>query len=662
MFYHLAVLSLISKAAGEVSSTSSPTTAPNRLLETPPHHHCPIHEHYRSDCEDQTILPGTKCLMWFDCEEHSYPSNPVLQICQENSDWDGETEDPNCDVDNCPIIEGYQAYQTGGCEGRNEGGIFFEDGERTEGLENCALRCDQDRKCRSFEFSKLGWDHHAEPNRCSLSRTCTYEESRKILYSDTCLYEKGKDVDGGNLSNNDGESTHHRHCEFKGDLEFFASSCDGNVLTGTKCDFWKFCKESQHSIKSTLVCLANGEWDGPILENGLMWDANCYDDFTATEESMCSEMCPNNPATCKLCYDEEVLPTPCPSYSIDCVAEIGKSTTSYFESSKCASFSLSKQQCHATGGDFVVQMQACVGSTLGQETCVTQGGDVGVSMSTQTKFKPGYKACHLVFGYMCDKKSGLKSMDRVVVVPEDQPCPSNQDWTVSCDLLSNTVLPPPPKPSDDNGGGACLGYDSEISLADGTTQPIHSLQVGTNVALGNDDQSAIVFFSHADKAPVMRNMVTIKTQETNITATRKHLIFSSENKDVTLRNLRAFEEVKVGDYVLMDSESGPVSTKVIDIISQRMFTRVFNAVPTAGYLIANKIFVASGVAFGVLPHWLQYPVVHAVSMLLCGISERSCQIEENETKPRWVRSIQEWIAAMDLNRVSSAMMLTGSYA
>jgi len=342
------------------------------------------------------------------------------------------------------------------------------------------------------------------------------------------------------------------------------------------------------------------------------------------------------------------------------VAEIAKSTTSYFEESKCASFSMSKEECHATGGDFVVQMQACVGSTLGQETCVTQGGEVGVSLSSQTKFLPGYKACHLIFGYMCDKESGLKSMDRVVIVLEDQPCPSNQDWTVSCDLLSNTVLPPPPKPSDDNGGGACLGYDSEISLADGTTQPIHSLQVGTNVAVGNDAQSAVVFFSYADKFPEMRNVVTIKTQETSITATPNHLLFASEDKDVSLRNLRAFEEVKVGDYVLMDSENGPVSTKVIDIISQRMFTRVFNAVPRAGYLIANKIFVASGVAFWVLPHWLQYPVVHAVSMLVCGISERACQIEENDTKPKWVQSILRWIAAMELNRVSSAMMLTGN--
>jgi len=281
-------------------------------------------------------------------------------------------------------------------------------------------------------------------------------------------------------------------------------------------------------------------------------------------------------------------------------------------------------------------------------------------MSTQTDFPPGYKACHLILGYMCDKASGLKSMDRVLIVPEDEPCPSNQDWDVSCDLMSNEVNPAPEEPSGDD--GTCLSYDSEISLADGSTQPIHSLQVGTNVALGNDAQSAVVFFSHADKIPEMRNMVTIKTQETSITATPNHLLFASENEDVSLRNLRAFEEVKVGDYVLMDSGSGPpVSTKVIDIISQRMFTRVFNAVPGAGYLIANKIFVASGVAFWVLPHWLQYPVVHAVSMLVCGISERACQIEENDTKPKWVHSIQRWIAAMELNRVSSAMMLTGSY-
>lgn len=198
-------------------------------------------------------------------------------------------------------------------------------------------------------------------------------------------------------------------------------------------------------------------------------------------------------------------------------------------------------------------------------------------------------------------------------------------------------------------------------MADGTTQPIQSLEVGTNVALGKDDQSAIVFFTLAEKTPILRNLVTIRTQESSITATRNHLIFSSENEGVTLRNLRAFQEVNVGDYVLMDTETGPVSTKVIDITFETMLTRLYNPVPRAGYLIANKIFVASGSAFGVLPHWLQYPVVHAVSMLVCGISEQACQIEDDDSKPRWVRTVQEWIAAMELKRVSSAMMLTGSY-
>lgn len=133
----------------------------------------------------------------------------------------GKKTDPNCSPDNCPIMERYHAYSTGGCEGRNEIGIYEEKGEKTEGVENCALRCDRDDTCISFEFSKLGWDSHAEPNRCALSRTCDYEQSRKLLNSDVCLYVKGKDVDGHTNSNNDGESTFHRHCEFKGELEFF---------------------------------------------------------------------------------------------------------------------------------------------------------------------------------------------------------------------------------------------------------------------------------------------------------------------------------------------------------------------------------------------------------------------------------------------------------
>jgi len=275
------------------------------------------------------------------------------------------------------------------------------------------------------------------------------------------------------------------------------------------------------------------------------------------------------------------------------------------------------------------------------------------------------KACKVFYGYTCDKHSEVIADVRIELVHIDASCPSFQDWSVSCDLLaeSNEVTrsnSDPPSVGDD-GEDTCLVYDSDISLADGTTQPIHSLEVGTTVALGKDGQSAIIFFSHADKTPVLRNLVTIKTQESTITATRKHLIFSSENEGVTLRNLRAFEEVKVGDYVLMDTEKGPVSTKVIDIIFETILTQLYNPVPRAGYLIANKIFVASGSAFGGLPHWIQFPVVHAVSMLVCGINERACQIEEDDTKPRWVRSVQEWFEAIELKRVSSAMMLTGSY-
>jgi len=605
------------------------------------------------------------------CPEDEYPV-PALRTCQENKEWTGEGPDPNCSPDPCPIIEGFQMYPTGGCEGRNELG------ETEDTLKDCRTRCLQEDTCVSFEYAKDDFDFEVERNRCSLSTTCTHDESIKLRYSPTCLYIKGLNVEGGDgLSNNDGEHTHFRHCVIDGNLAMFTTRCDGNILAGTRCDFEYLCKESQYSRSTTLTCMPDGTWDGELLDNGMIYDPNCYKEPTRqptyspspspamfTEKDICEEVCPNSPS-CGTCYDEEVAPTVCDPLALDCVVEREKITTSFVEESRCVSYGMSAEVCAANGGDFVVKLQACVMFQAGQESCTTKGGETGVSMSTAVKMSASQKACHLILGVMCDADSGLQSLERVVLVPADQPCPTIQNWPVSCDLLSesNEVIPAPvketpPVPGDDE--GKCLAYDSDISLADGTTQPIHSLQVGTNVALGNDDQSAIVFFSYADKFPAMRNLVTIKTQETNITATRNHLIFSSENKDVTLRNLRAFEEVKIGDYVLMDSQSGPVSTKVTDIIYQRTFTRVFNAVPQVGYLIANKIFVASGVAFWIFPHWLQYPVVHAFSMLVCGISERSCQIEENETKPKWVRSIQDWIAAMDLNRVSSAMMLTGS--
>jgi len=499
---------------------------------------------------------------------------------------------------------------------------------------------------------------------------------------------KGQDVESDTPhSNNSGESTRHTHCPLDGNYSFFSTDCDGTILVGTECEFWFLCKERETSNRVKLTCQEDGRWQGRMLENGEreVADPNCYPDPShmptqapvystrepshmptqapvyITEEYVCSHVCPNS-RTCSVCKDEEFPPTVCDVGAIECEIERAKSTTSFVGQEKCVSYSTTREICIANGGDFVVQLQTCVSSTLGLEGCTTEARETGVQMAAVTKISGGKKACHLILGYMCDRNSGLKSMDYVVVVDEDQPCPTIQDPSFSCDLLSesNKVISPPEEEEMTGGGGGCLDFDSQISLADGTTQPIDSLQVGSDVALGNDAKSAIVFFSYADKKPEMRNVVTIKTQETSITATPNHLIFSNEKEDVTLFNLRAFEDVKVGDYILMDSESGPVSTKVTNIISRRILTRVFNAVPRAGYLIANKIFVASGVAFWVLPHWLQYPVVHAVSMLICGISERVCRIEENDTEPKWVRTILGWIAAMDLSRASSAMMLTGS--
>jgi len=673
MYHHLAVLFLISRATGEVPSDTNPSTSSpansNRLLETVPHQYCEIDTvKYGSDCEDQNISPGTTCNAYFLCPEHSF-SIPSLVTCQENSEWapDLDTVDPNCSSDSCPVVDGFLAYSSGGCGGQNELG-YHECREQNDdgGVKCCAAHCQKQETCISFEVAKREFIHHSEPTKCYLSESCRYEDSQKLLYSDTCLYVEG---DGNGLtpnSNNGGEASHYRHCEPSKVAEapglaegalLFGTNCDGNILVGTSCDFWKNCKDEEYSIPGTMVCQEDGSWAGDTL------DVNCHSTEPSflTENAICSDHCSTSPTKCRACYDK-VETDICPPNSIECDVQITENTTKFFEESRCLSYSMSQEECLASGGDFVVDWEVCVAWENGQENCITRGRQSDVSLSHTIKFSESQKACKVFYGYTCDEHSETTADIHVVLVHVDARCPTFEDWPVSCDLLAESNEVDRSTPSDgDDGDNDCLVYDSDISLADGTTQPIQSLEVGTNVALGKDGQSAIVFFTHADKTPVLRNLVTIKTQESNITATRNHLIFSSENEGVTLRNLRAFQEVKVGDFVLMDTEKGPVSTKVIDIVFETMLTRLYNPVPRAGYLIANKIFVASGSAFGVLPHWLQYPVVHAVSMLVCGISERACQIEEDDTKPRWVRRVQEWISATELKRVSSDMMLTGSY-
>merc|ERR1719336_3471248 len=142
-------------------------------------------------------------------------------------------------------------YPTGGCEGRNEGGESF------DSLSDCKERCDLDDTCISFEVSKKSqsWHEiHPEKSRCSLSTSCTFDESRKLLHHEDCLYVKGQNVDSGTpLSNNSGESTRHTHCPFGDTYKYFGTDCDGTILAGTECDFWFLCKEREYSNRVKLT-------------------------------------------------------------------------------------------------------------------------------------------------------------------------------------------------------------------------------------------------------------------------------------------------------------------------------------------------------------------------------------------------------------------------
>jgi len=120
----------------------------------------------------------------------------------------------------------------------------------------------------------------------------------------------------------------------------------------------------------------------------------------------------------------------------------------FMEESSCASFDMSKERCHKIGGKYVKSKEKkkkkkpteiCVSEGKREETCVTQGGEQEISFNAETTFLPGQKACHLTFGYMCDTKVGFLATDRIYIVPKDDPCPSFQDWELSCYLLNNQV-------------------------------------------------------------------------------------------------------------------------------------------------------------------------------------------------------------------------------
>ena len=90
----------------------------------------------------------------------------------------------------CPSRNGYDNYNTGGCSGQNEIDV-----NHGKSLDECALQCNQDSTCISFEYEKPcdGCD------TCQLSATCTYNMTVKDPSDSFCFYEKNFDKWNGKV-------------------------------------------------------------------------------------------------------------------------------------------------------------------------------------------------------------------------------------------------------------------------------------------------------------------------------------------------------------------------------------------------------------------------------------------------------------------------------
>ena len=75
------------------------------------------------------------------------------------------------------MLQGYTAYDTGGCSSHNELGVDYIE------LDECKALCDDDPACISFVYSKTG-------TYCSRSSTCTHALSAMNADNPNRLYVK----------------------------------------------------------------------------------------------------------------------------------------------------------------------------------------------------------------------------------------------------------------------------------------------------------------------------------------------------------------------------------------------------------------------------------------------------------------------------------------
>eukprot|EP00494_Astrolonche_serrata_P025870 UN26131 len=84
---------------------------------------------------------------------------------------------PKVDDTECLSVETFVSYNTGGCVGKNELGVFYIT------LDECREKCLADSQCLSFEVEK-------DNERCHLSSSCVYDQTAKDPQDSFCFYER----------------------------------------------------------------------------------------------------------------------------------------------------------------------------------------------------------------------------------------------------------------------------------------------------------------------------------------------------------------------------------------------------------------------------------------------------------------------------------------
>ncbi len=155
----------------------------------------------------------------------------------------------------------------------------------------------------------------------------------------------------------------------------------------------------------------------------------------------------------------------------------------------------------------------------------------------------------------------------------------------------NSVDHPEPTPqgtinnakiSGSSGNASCFPGTGQVMLRDGRTTTMADLQIGDEVAIGDNQFSPVYTFSHRDETAVSRHLQINLRSGAQLTLTPGHFVYSNDR-------VVAASDLSVGDY-LKSAEGGLDTVRHISLVTA---TGLYNPHTISGTIIVDGILCST---------------------------------------------------------------------